>query len=275
MSGKAGKIFWDLERFGLPPTDKFRRRLNPPKGAHAVFAVSMPKSGTHLLERALVLHPWFYRKLTGTVNQSKVDVKGVGGYLRRLKGGQFLMAHVHHSPEVAAAVKAEGMKLLIQVRDPRDALLSGIKFNLKRMKGQFAHDLAKMDSFEDQCRAFFHGNGAPGFVPLKERYEKYRPWLKESIVVVRFEDLVGEQGGGDRQAQLKLLSEMFEHLDAPWTDKLVEQIADGVFSDKSPTFSKGMIGTWKEKLPESMKDEFKQHAQEWLVEFGYETDDNW
>ena len=57
--------------------------------------------------------------------------------------------------------------------------------------------------------------------------------------------------------------------------KLVEQIADGVFSDKSPTFSKGMIGTWKEKLPESMKDEFKQHAQEWLVEFGYETDDNW
>ncbi len=275
MSSKVGKILWDLERFGLPPSDKFRVRLHPPKGAHPVFAISMPKSGTHLIERALCLHPWFYRKLTGTVNQAKVNSNGLAKYIRGAKGGQFLVAHVHHSPEVAKIVKDEGLKLLIQVRDPRDALLSGIKFNLKRKRGEFAKQLAQMSSFEEQCRAFFHGTGARGFVPLKERYEKYRPWLKEEIVIVRFEDLVGKQGGGSRDAQLDLLQRMFEHLEAPWTDKLLAHVADGVFSDKSPTFSKGMIGTWKEKLPESMKDEFKQHAQEWLVEFGYETDDNW
>ena len=61
---------WTLERFGLSP-GKLPKRLSD-QGAPRVFCVSIPKSGTHLLERALCLHPALYRKLVPTISGANV-----------------------------------------------------------------------------------------------------------------------------------------------------------------------------------------------------------
>ena len=69
-SGPAGRLtraWWDLQRFGLTP-DKLPRRVHNPQ-APPVFLISIPKSGTHLLERALCLHPLLYRRLERTLSR--------------------------------------------------------------------------------------------------------------------------------------------------------------------------------------------------------------
>ena len=45
----VGRRWWTLERFGFTPA-KLARRAAPGKGPK-VFCVSVPKAGTHLLER--------------------------------------------------------------------------------------------------------------------------------------------------------------------------------------------------------------------------------
>ena len=74
------KTWWDLKRFGMTPDKIWRRRGRPdlPK----IFCVSVPKSGTHLLERVLCLHPRLYRKFMSTLffepNKSVLKPGGKG-----------------------------------------------------------------------------------------------------------------------------------------------------------------------------------------------------
>src|SRR5262249_47770326 len=87
---------WTLERFGLSP-GKLPRRIADP-GAPRVFCVSIPKSGTHLLERALCLHPALYRKFVPTVSGENIGKwNGLEGLVGRIRPGQVVVSHLRHS----------------------------------------------------------------------------------------------------------------------------------------------------------------------------------
>jgi len=55
LAEAAARHAWTFRRFGLSPRKLVARignRTEPP-----ILCVSLPKAGTHLLERALCLHP--------------------------------------------------------------------------------------------------------------------------------------------------------------------------------------------------------------------------
>src|SRR3954468_24326538 len=107
MTDRAGgsaawvkRNWWTLQRFGLSPTKAPRRVLN--RTEPRVFVDSVPKSGTHLLERALCLHPRLYRALVPTLHEANMrDRGGFEAIVGRLRPGQILVAHLDYQPELS------------------------------------------------------------------------------------------------------------------------------------------------------------------------------
>src|SRR4029077_11678276 len=88
---------WSLERFGMSPA-KLRYRVWDP-GAPKVLCVSIPKAGTHLLERAICLHPKLYRKLLPTVSDENVHRwGGHSGLIAKMHPGLVVTAHLRFHP---------------------------------------------------------------------------------------------------------------------------------------------------------------------------------
>jgi len=59
------EILWNARRFGITP-DKWSARLFPKE--IRLMTISIPKTGTHLLERVICLHPVFYRRIMKTLH---------------------------------------------------------------------------------------------------------------------------------------------------------------------------------------------------------------
>ena len=62
-----------FRRFGLRPID-IPQRLNP--SGPRIHLVSVPKAGTHLLERVLCLYPGVFRRLIPSLNRWNVSRYG-------------------------------------------------------------------------------------------------------------------------------------------------------------------------------------------------------
>lgn len=71
LSRCIDKLAWDFERFGLTPSKLLARvnNSNSPK----IFITSIPKCGTHLLERAVCLLPRYFRKSLPTININSTE----------------------------------------------------------------------------------------------------------------------------------------------------------------------------------------------------------
>ncbi len=104
-------------------------------------------------------------------------------------------------------------------------------------------------------------------------------WMKDpSVLVLRYEDLVGPQGGGNSVVQHMMLKVFFEHVGLALSDEEIQSVADEAFGRKgteNSTFRKGQIGTWTQYFAEEDKRLFKKLYGEVLIAFGYEQDDDW
>src|SRR5688572_2400184 len=110
---------WTLQRFGMTP-GKLRHRAFD-RSAPTVFCDSIPKAGTHLLERALCLHPRLYRKVRPTVGDGNVvRWHGLDGVLDGLRPGQVVVSHLSFQPGYPRVLDAHGVASVFLVRDPRD-----------------------------------------------------------------------------------------------------------------------------------------------------------
>ncbi len=95
-----------------------------------------------------------------------------------------------------------------------------------------------------------------------------------NTLVIRFEDLVGEKGGGDNQKQLDTLQRIFDFCGYDIPEETKYFVAANLFGE-SYTFRKGVIGSWKDHFNRKVKAHFKQKLGGALILMGYETDYNW
>ena len=108
-------------------------------------------------------------------------------------------------------------------------------------------------------------------------YRQFLPFIKfKKCLVVRFEDLVGEQGGGSRLVQLATIQRIAEHIGKPVTFDQSAVVAAELFGGTG-TFREGQIGSWKKYFTPPVKAAFKAApgANQLLIELGYEKDDQW
>ena len=90
------------------------------------FVTSIPKSGTHLVERCLRLMPGMHhsgRLLMARQGRHR-DVQDAEPILQRLGTGCFVMAHIPFSEERRAILDRLHYRLVLMIRDPRDLVVS-------------------------------------------------------------------------------------------------------------------------------------------------------
>ncbi len=260
---------WDFQRFGWTPWKIWARLTNA--GLPSVFVTSIPKAGTHLVERALVLHPRLYRKMLPKVTDENLErLGGLEALLASLKPGEFLLAHLYHSPEREKILQRMGIPTVFVVRDPRDIVVSDTFFIL-RWKEHPLHDFFRQQkTLKDQLRLAILGYPPLNYPSIEEKLRRFSGWLQGNALVVRFEHLVGPQGGGDPETQVRTLRDLFEYLGISVSHALLESIARRMFFSKSPTFRKGAVRQWQNYLDEELQTLFYETAGSWLKVYGYD-----
>jgi hypothetical protein len=270
MKKKIQGYIWDLERFGLTPS-KILRRLSG--SSRAIICNSIPKAGTHLLERSLCLHPSIYRKFIPTINGNNIEKHGgIQSLTSNAKKGQLLISHLEYDEVIEKSIVSRDLASFFMIRDPRDVVVSLSHYGLSSKKHRL-HTLFSKLSSQERLLMSIQGNKELNLPSIGERLDAYSGWLNSSAKVIRFEDIIGGMGSGDENTQRIVLSDVYKHCQVELSD--LDAIISKVYSSKSPTFRKGVIGGWKGVFDSETKDAFKKVAGKALIAYGYESDENW
>jgi hypothetical protein len=266
MQGSVARWVWNLERFGLTPAKLAARARN--RTQPKILCISLPKAGTHLLERALCLHPALYRKVLPTLHDDNIGRwHDLTFLLRSLAPGQILVSHLHHRPEYRASLAASGVRCLFLVRDPRDLLVSQAHY-IAAERGHRLHDLfAGQPTLQDRLRLAISGDVPHRLPSIGQRLGDFAGWLDDSDLVVRYEDLIGGEATAARQRTT--LHQLYQALGMPQTDAFIGGVQDRLRSRVSPTFRRGSTGEWREHFTDETEALFRRAAGPVVERYGY------
>ncbi|MEB3219546.1 MAG: sulfotransferase domain-containing protein [Nostocales cyanobacterium 94392] len=257
-----------------------------------VICNSFPKSGTHLLYQILYSIPKL-KKWDDIVSvQALCGIMNTPSHIRWKIGSapnnSIVRSHLMHCPEVCNVLNEFNCKTLFIYRDLRDVAVSHARWVTKEER-IFLHDIyLKQNSFDQQLMSSIKGVpvGSPfgsnvSQPDIGQDFLRWKGWIYEpNCLAVKFEDLVGERGGGSEETRLDLVEKIMDFLEVEISR---EEIKSKFASDKmnpkeSHTFvkgGKGSIGGWQNVFKENHKQEFKKVAGDLLIELGYEKDLNW
>lgn len=272
-------------------------QLNKFLPAPQVLLNGPPKSGTHLLSDCLSLMPKmmfsgrhfaltdFFTSDTAVLPSGHpvADEQRLTAFLKRCPQGMFVTAHARFHPVLSSLIERLQFKHIFLLRDPRDIAVSHV-FHVKRepLHPQHQHFTKVLNNDEERLMETI-GNlklleGATG-VPPRSAFDTLAgslPWLTDpSTLVVRFEDLIGPQGGGDPVKQLDTIKRIGAFVERPLGEEHAHAIAHKMYGKQSSTFRKGQIGDWPNHFSNAHRDAFKEVMGERLIALGYEQNMNW
>jgi hypothetical protein len=259
------KKWWTAERFGVTPRKLVGRVTH--RGLPRVLCVSLPKAGTHLVERAVCLHAGMRRRILPTLNPENVGLRGLDGLLTKLRAGQVVLAHLPFDAVYPPVLEQEGVKALFVIRDPRDIAVSLAHYIKSRGDHplHFAYSERPDERSRIELAILGDAEAEPPAPSLESLLGGFSGWLTSGALVVRFEDLIGERGGGDPAAQAGTLHEIYEHLGL----EQPQGAAGRLFSSASPTFRAGQVGQWRGAFDPELEALFEGAAGSWLEVYGY------
>lgn len=230
-----------------------------------IFFSSIPKTGTHMLMKLITMIT--NKKGYGAPHLNFDD----SNFLKGIDFKEyFLLWHVPFTPESENNLKNNNFKCFFMYRDPRDQIISYILFNLKYLGSQIPISqkrkafLLDLDDLIVLC-----------INNVKSFYDCYTPWLKSPLFYsVKFEDLIGENGGGSKKRQISIIQDICKHLGLNVNQDLVTQYSENLFGGTN-TFREGQIGSWRKYFKPEHKEYFKKVAGQLLIDLGYEKDMNW
>lgn len=274
-----------------------------------VLVNSLPKSGTHLLGRLMYLlgmverqpgltgglvrrtarNPLHNmkkkRRLAGSANDGLnidldipsncVSKKWLHEYLSTIKHGEYLTAHLPYDQELRQFLGVRDFRLFFIYRDPRDVLISLANFHQRSHK-PFQQVFNAADPIE-RWNLALEGIRAGNSVlsPLAERLSRAQGWIKDpAVCAVRFEDLIGGNGGGDFEIQRNVLTCILEALGVKILSKELTYLQDNLFYRQSATFHKGQIGQWKTEMSDSDLAMVNEQLSAMITAYGYADGNN-
>lgn len=219
--------------------------------SNKIGITSIPKCGTFLLVKCIEL-----------LRQQKcVNIDGT--HLRKLENitkTNFFYCHLAYSPAFEIKLKQAKFKMFFIYRDPRDQIVSNAYWMKKLYVGYKNQTI-------DQIMTML-------IKTINLLYEPYLKWLDNEISCpIKFENLIGLNGGGSQKLQRKEINKIARNLEIN-SKKLKNNCIKNLFGE-SPTFREGKIGSWKQHFSEDQKELFKKIAGNLLIRLGYETDHAW
>jgi hypothetical protein len=202
--------------------------------------------------------------------------------LERIGRGHFVSGHLPFTGERAAILADLATATTLILRDPRDVAISHMYYvtygaEHHRLHGYFA----SLPDDSTRLRASILGvdpalvEGDWGLEDLGTRLRSYMDWGEHGCCIVRFENLVGPQGGGSRESQLDEVAKLAAHVGLDLSKEDVANIAESIFYRRSWTFRRGAIGDWRKHFASQHRAALKEVAGEILIDLGYETDLDW
>jgi hypothetical protein len=204
-------------------------------------------------------------------------------FMRRCPNGMFVSCHAAFHDDLLEIVRDLNFRHILVVRDPRDIVLSYTFFVIKERWTRHHYYYTKvLKTKAERLMATilgFPGDGGIKIRPLASigvALQGYLRWISDkNLLVCRYEDLVGEAGGGTWERQLLAIRNISEFINRPLSDEATESIIKKMYSSKSLTFRKGMIGDWQNHFTDELKAVFKNVASDILIELGYESNSSW
>jgi hypothetical protein len=237
-----------------------------------VYVNSVPKSGTHLLSQILQGIPgmkdvvtWYFLENFDTIKDLPHGLLGLG--------------HFPYKPEVLKKIRKNGIKPIFLSRDPRDIAVSLAHFFAwEKVKDHPLHEhfTKQLKTQDERLLAIIRGvdKKYPG---VYQHTKQIYTWRKApNVLQIRYEDLIR-----DHRTRNIAVRHMINYL---WDDlkkldmtkqELANRMIQNINPGKSWTYRKGKVGGWREEFKEHHKAEFKKVTGNWLVELGYEKNQNW
>lgn len=247
-----------------------------------VVQISVPKAGTHLFREALVAlgyrlvsHNAIYPRLLRGEATSIAEAPA-----RALRRGEFLTDHLPHSPEMETLLRGSGARLAFIGRDPRAVTLSWIHYATDRHGelGPIYRALPGMrERIEQALAGTSHVVNSPT-PPMGELLDRFEPWLRaRGVFRTRFEDLVGERGGGSELVQRREIRRLIAFLGIGGAEDEVEalvgRVSAALFRENAATFRKGRIDAWREELDAECAALLERGLEKRIRAWGYAEDD--
>ena len=154
-------------------------------------------------------------------------------------------------------------------RDPRAQLVSMVRFlaDGSRMLTNpwavvYRPILQRLGSMDRMLSFAISESG----LPFRDAYRENR-WLlyHPHVLKLRFEDLVGEEGGGSKLSQAAAIESWAKFLAV---DVPVEELAAGLFGG-TPTFNTGRVDSWRDVFKEHHRKAFDREFGDVLEDYGY------
>jgi len=267
---------------------------------YSIFLDSLPKSGTHLLAKALSGMPGidhsgkhmdrktiaeFVDKNVSFPLEGREDInierdfQWIERLLKSISSGHFLTVHLNYHPKVHNALEQMNYKVLLMMRDPRDVVLSWADFMTKE-ESHLLYPFFRHTDLDYRIKCGIQGVGSditktrrqPSIVELISGHMKWK--TLGGAFLVQFEQLIGEKGGGSREVQQQVIKQLAGFFEIECENNVVDHICDTLFGG-THTFNSGLIGRWRERFTDAHKKMFKEHAGQILIELGYEKDMDW
>ena len=257
-----------------------------------VICNSYPKSGTHLLYQILYAIPGLNKWDDIVSVQALCGVMNTPDHIRWKIGSapddSIVRSHLMYSDEILDIFSEHRCKLLFIYRDLRDVAVSHARWVTKEER-IFLHELyQELPDFDQQLMKSIEGVplGSPlgsnlSQPDIGQDFSRWQGWLSHpETLAVRFEDLVGERGGGSEDKRLYLVEQILNHLQISISsDEVKARFSSQIMNpEESHTYKKGgkgSIGGWQNHFKETHKQAFKRVAGELLIDLGYETSLDW
>lgn len=238
-----------------------------------LLANAIPKSGTNLLLRLLILLPFYSRMLSKTVTENNAN------RVIKVKAGKFLMGHVKYTRDLDSIITNKNIKNILMVRNPLDVALSNVRYISTQDKKHRLHNYYAnvLTTDVDRFCASLCGisssdlDGLERSKSISEHYDDYSGWLNsQGTLIIKYEDLVGAKGGGDDIAQRKCIESVANYLELQYTSESLDRIQAELFSSKSRTFYKGRINRGSDFIREhSLTHLIDNDLRETMLKYDY------
>jgi adenylylsulfate kinase len=237
-----------------------------------IFVISIPKAGSHMLLK-LIQNFGFYGP--GDINNIKSD--GSFYYLTD-RHTEISYFSAFHGPSRHVELFFTQPALFVY-RDPRDIAVSLSHFlsepptrflsepGIPPLFHPFVPYFKSLPSNHERLKKAICG--APVIGSIRDFVMPFAGWLEmPNIIPIRFEDLVGPNGGGSFDAQFETILKLQLKLHAPGRPL---DFMGRAFDKESPTFRKGQIGSYLEEFTEEHINLFKSLPQDFMEIYGYKT----
>lgn len=268
---------YGVKSMGLGPQQVLGRFTGP-----IIVLNSLPKAGTHLIRRMIeampTMRPCYPTIYSGGAKQILLAYRR----LMKLRPGQYVSTHMPFNDEFAELIEKRGIRHVILIRDPRDVVLSFMRYVTYKDKTHRLHEyMAALSDDDERLMHCIQGvdvviSGDHLYLhDVAEDFERYSRWADQpGTLALRFEDLIGPKGGGSLASQTRSVRALIDFAGFTLSDEEVLTLANGSFG-RGSTFNKGRIGSWCTAFKPEHKTAFKRLANHHLIRWGYESNEDW